>query len=74
MASRLPRVMLHSDASNFFKNEILPIVRFAFERDGIPDWIARSEAWSDWIDSLCEDRQISAWQYENWSHPPCTGD
>ena len=33
MASRLPRVMLHSEASNFFKDEILPIVRFAFERD-----------------------------------------
>ena len=74
MASRLPRVMLHADASNFFEYEILPAIRTAHERDGRPDWIARSEAWSNWIDSLCEDRQISTWQCENWSHPPCCGD
>ncbi len=74
MASRLPRVMLHADASNFFEYEILPAIRFAHERDGQPDWIARSEAWSNWIDSLCEGRRISTWQCKNWSHPRCCGD
>ena len=74
MASRLPRVMLHADASNFFEYEILPAIRFAHERDGQPDWPARREAWNNWTDSLCKDRQISDWQYENWSHPPCNGD
>ena len=74
MASSLPRVMLHSEASKFFEYEILPTVRFAYERDGIPDWPARREAWNDWTDSLCKDGIISEWQYNNWSHPPCNGD
>ena len=35
----------------------------------------RREAWSNYVDSLCKDGQISDWQYENWSQPDyCDGD
>ena len=74
MASNLPRVMLHADASNFFEHEILPFIRREHEQDGQPDWPARREAWNNWTDSLCKDGQISTWQYMNWSHPRCCGD
>jgi len=76
MANRLHHVMLHEQACQQFTDNILPMVRSASqqERDGFPDWTARSEAWSNWTDSLCQDGQISTWQCENWSHPRCCGD
>ena len=74
MASRLPEVLLHEQASQHFADFILPVVRFAYEQDGIPDIPARCEAWNNWTDALCQGGQISDWQYENWSHPPCNGD
>jgi len=49
------------------------MVREHYEKDGVPDWPARGEAWCNWTDSLCKDGQISEWQYANWSHPPCNG-
>jgi hypothetical protein len=65
--------ILHADACHMFEFEILPMVKEQFEQDGEPDWPARSEAWSNWTDSLCKDGQISDWQYDNWSHPRCCG-
>ncbi len=65
--------ILHADACAIFEADILPMVKEHYEQDGIPDWPARSEAWLNWIDSLCKDRQISDWQYENWTHPRCCG-
>ena len=65
--------ILHADACAIFEADILPMVQEAYEQDGIPDWPARSEAWLNWIDSLCKGRQISDWQYENWTHPRCCG-
>jgi len=73
MATNLPRVTLFADACEYFTNEILPMVREHYEKDGQPDWPARGEAWCNWTDSLCKDGEISDWQYENWSHPPCNG-
>ena len=73
MATNLPYVMTFADACEYFTNEILPMVREHYEKDGVPDWPARGEAWCNWTDSLCKDQQISDWQYANWSHPPCNG-
>ena len=71
MARDIDNPMLWQDAVNEFTNLILPIIQRTFEKDGIPDNPARCEAWNNWTDSLCKNRQISDWQYENWSHPPC---
>ena len=73
MATNLPYVMTFADACEYFTNEILPMVREHYEKDGVPDWPARCEAWNNWTDALCKDGEISEWQYANWSHPPCNG-
>ena len=65
--------ILHADACAIFEADILPMVKEHYEQDGIPDWPARSEAWVNWIDSECKARQLSDWQYENWTHPRCCG-
>ena len=71
MARDIDSPMLWQDAVNEFTNLILPVVQRTFEQDGEPDNAARCEAWNNWTDSLCKNGIISAWQYENWSHPPC---
>ena len=73
MATNLPNVMTFADACEIFTNELLPRVQATYEQDGEPDWPARCETWNNWTDALCKDSQISDWQYENWSHPPCNG-
>ena len=73
MASQLSNVLLREDAVTEFNEFILPLVREQHEQDGEPDTCARSEAWNNWTDSLCKDRRISDWQYENWTHPASCG-
>ena len=73
MATNLPYVMTFADACEYFTNEILPMVREHYEKDGVPDWPARGEAWCNWTDSLCKDGEISDWQYANWSQSPLCG-
>jgi len=73
MASNLPHVMTFAQACETFTNEILPLVQEHYEQDGEPDMPARCQEWCNWTDSLCKNEQISDWQYENWSHPPCNG-
>ena len=74
MANNLHTVMTRDEAIEIFDNHILPIVQQGMEQDGEPDYIARSESWSNWTDSMREDKQISDWQYENWTHPASCGD
>jgi hypothetical protein len=74
MARDINNPILHAQAVENFNDFILPIVKQGMEQDGEPDYIARSEAWNNWTDSLCKDGQISDWQYENWSHPDSCGD
>ena len=69
MARDINRPMLHAQAVETFTNDIVPTI--PTRHDGTIDTIATSEAWNNWTDSLCKNRQISDWQYENWSHPPC---
>ena len=71
MASNIPSVMTFAQACEFFTSQILPAISAQCEQDGEPDIPARCEAWNDWTDAMCKDRQISDWQYNNWSHPPC---
>ena len=71
MASNIPTVILFADACETFTTEILPMIQEAYEQDGIADYPARREAWNNWTDSLCQNEQISDWQYNNWPHPPC---
>ena len=73
MASNLDSVMTRDEAIEIFDNHILPIVKQNMEPDGQIDEPARSEAWNNWTDSLCQDGLISDWQYDNWSHPRCCG-
>jgi len=69
MARDIDNPMLHAQAVEIFTNDIVPTI--PTRHDGTIDTIATSEAWNNWTDSLCKNRQISDWQYENWSHPPC---
>jgi len=72
MSQNLRTVMLWKDACEYFTREILPEIQKEHELDGTgKDIPARCEAWNNWTDMLCKDGQISDWQYENWSHPPC---
>ncbi len=71
--NNLDYVMTWKVACDAFESGIIPFVTESCERDGQPDWVARSEAWSNWTDALCEDEQISDWQYENWSQSPLCG-
>ena len=71
MASQIDTVILFADACDTFITEILPMIQEQYEQDGIADWPARREEWNNWTDSLCDNEEISDWQYANWDHPPC---
>ena len=71
MAANLYTVMTRDEAIEEFEAYILPSTIKSYEWDGMPDWPARREAWNNWTDSLCKDRRISDWQYNNWSQPDC---
>jgi len=74
MAENLYRVMTWEQACEQFESEVLPAMQTMYEQDGEPDWPARRETWNNWTDSLCKGKQISDWQYENWSQSPLCGD
>ncbi len=73
MAKNLDSVLTWKQAVRQFEDLHLPAIKLAFEKDGEPDWPARSEAWNNFTDYLCKNKEISDWQYENWTHPACTG-
>jgi len=51
-----------------WREYVLPAVKERYEQGGRPDYVARSEEWNNWTDSLCKDRRITTHQYETWSH------
>lgn len=61
--------MNKKEAEKLFKENVMPSIREAFERDGKRDLPARREAWNNFTDSLCKDGEISLKQYESWLHP-----
>ena len=56
-----------------FREDILPMIKAMYEQDGRRDVIARCEAWNNFTDALCKDRQITLQQYETWTHPAICG-
>ena len=74
MASQLDTVTLYSDAVDQFTDSILPMFQEGEQLMGHPDTVARSEAWSNFVDSLHASEQISDWQVANWEHPDCCND
>jgi hypothetical protein len=74
MAKNLNDVITWVQACDLFEVAVLPDVIATYEQDGEPDWVARSEEWNNWTDSLCKSGVISDWQYANWSQSPLCGD
>jgi len=74
MATNLYTVITREQAIASFEEYELPIIQQDEQRLGHIDTVARSEAWSNYVDSLWQNRQISDWQLENWDHPDCTED
>ena len=78
MASDLYKVMLWEQAVEQFNECYMPRIRGTeqlYGRANYPDLPMRREAWINYTDSLCKNRLISDWQYENWSQPAvCDGD
>ncbi len=74
MASKLDHVMTLEQATDSFVNMILPMIQESEQRLGHVDIVARSEAWSTYIDSLHDCEMISDWQIDNWEHPDCCND
>lgn len=56
-----------------FKAHVLPSIKHSYECDGKPDYIARSEAWSNFTDQLCKSGYISDRQYMTWHSPAICG-
>lgn len=61
--------MTKAQALATFRRDVLPAVRAEYEQDGRVDAVARREAWNNWTDALCKDRQITSRQYETWDNP-----
>ena len=74
MASNLYHVMTFEQAEAQFVDCILPSIQESEQRLGHVDIPARSEAWSNFVDALHCDEQISDWQGANWEHPDCCND
>ena len=78
MASDLYKVMLWEQAVEQFNECYMPRIRGTeqlYGRANYPDLPMRREAWINYTDSLCKNRLISDWQYENWSQPAvCDGE
>ena len=74
MARDIPNVITRAQAVAEFDEYIIPmLIEQETEWQGTRyphvDLPLRRETWNNWTDSLCKDRQISDWQYENWSQP-----
>ena len=75
MARDIDRPMLWQEAVDFFENEIMPSIRETECEQSGPfdvsvDNPLRCETWNNWTDALCKGKEISDWQYENWSQSP----
>ena len=74
MASQLDTVMTFDQATEQFIDCILPAIQESEQRLGHVDIPARSEAWSNFVDALHTNEEISDWQVCNWEHPDCCND
>ena len=67
--SSLASVITREEAIFGWQESILPFIRQEYEQDGEPDYVARSESFSNYADMLCKSGDSSEWQYMNWTHP-----
>lgn len=74
MASQLDTVMTFDQAEAQFEARYLPLFQESEQRMGHADTVARSEAWSNFVDALHANEEISDWQVSNWEHPDCCND
>lgn len=58
--------MTKQEALEFFHKEVMPEV---IKKFGEKDITAKREAWNDFTDSLCKNKEITWTQYENWTNP-----
>ena len=73
MAKNLRWVTTRNQAIEEFEQTELLFVELQYEQDGIPDLVARREAWHNFVNWLHENYQISDWQANNWTIPDCCG-
>lgn len=58
--------MTKAQALRDFREIVLPFVLKQYGRD---DRIAIREAWNNYTDALCKDKEITLHQYETWDNP-----
>ena len=63
--------MNKQQAVEHFEEYNMASVKRLYERDGIPDYPARSEEWNNYTDFLCKEGEITSEQYDDWTHPDC---
>lgn len=63
--------MTREKAIQIFIDHELPDIQNAYEQDGVPDIPARREAWSNWLDWMCENGEIEYEQAKDWDQPKC---
>jgi hypothetical protein len=59
-------MMNKKDALRLFREEVLPNIIKQYGKDDKP---AQSQAWNDFTDALCKDKQITMKQCESWTNP-----
>lgn len=64
--------MTKQEAVRIFKRHDMAFIRERYEKDGVPDWPARRDAWNDFTDYLQREGKITMRQYETWTHPRIT--
>tara|TARA_R110000737_G_scaffold324910_1_gene338021 strand:+ start:480 stop:689 length:210 start_codon:yes stop_codon:yes gene_type:complete len=52
-----------------FKVSILPLIAIKYEKDGMPDVIARTVCYTYLIDACCKEGIITDKQYNDWCMP-----
>ena len=58
-------------AIEIFIDHEIPDIQSKYEQDGEPDYIARREAWFNWIDLMCKNGEINYNQAKDWDLPDC---
>ena len=58
-------------AIQIFIDHEIPDIQNKYEQDAETDYIARSEAWHNWIDWMCENGEINYNQAKDWDLPDC---
>jgi hypothetical protein len=61
--------MTYKQAVKKFRDNILPLVKAAYERDFSTDMPARQRSWRAWVGALVADETITVEQYGRWENP-----